>query len=88
MSVLWMWLGIIFNVDIGFGHARTRPRMIWRCAPIIFQQLHPTKFLEHYTPPVGRRSNRPQSALALAAVLVADHPQLSICIPAQSVGAK
>ena len=85
MSILWISLGIILDVDIGFDHARARARMIGRCAPGIIQQLHPAEFLEHYTAPVGGRAYRLKSALAIATVLVTDYTQLSVRIPARSM---
>jgi hypothetical protein len=88
MSILWIWFGIIFDVNIGLDHARARSGMIWCCAPSVIQQLHPAEFLEHYTAPVGRRAHGLKTAPAVATILVTDHSQLSVRIPAQSMRAK
>ena len=88
MSILWIWLGIILDINIDFGHARARSRMIRRSTPNVFQQLHFTEFLEHYTAPVSSRAHRLKSTLAVATILVTDNPHLSVGIPPQSMRTK
>jgi len=43
MSFLWIALGLILGVNIGFSHARPGVRMIRRCMPVILGQLHPAE---------------------------------------------
>ena len=57
-------------------------------APPVLQEFHPAELLERGATPVGRGTRRFQSALALAAILVAQHPKFSGTIPAQPVRAK
>jgi hypothetical protein len=58
MSFLWIALGLILRVDIGFGHAGSRARMVGCCAPGTFHKLHPAEFLQRHTTPVCRRARR------------------------------
>src|SRR5262245_20803035 len=62
--------------------------MVGRGAPRVLQELHPAELLERGATPVGRGTPRLQPALALCAVLVAQHPKFSGAIPAQSVRTK
>jgi hypothetical protein len=62
--------------------------MVGRGAPRVLQEFHPAELLERGATPVGRGTQRFQSALALAAILVAQHPKFSGAIPAQSVRTK
>jgi hypothetical protein len=54
MSFLWVLLGVILGVNIGFRHARSRARMIRRGLPRTFHYLHSAKFLQSYTTPICR----------------------------------
>ena len=56
--------------------------------PGIVQQFHPAQFLEHDATPILRRPDRPQSAFALAAILIAEHARFAQTIAAQPVRAK
>ena len=62
--------------------------MIRRGAPRAFQKFYCAKFLHCNAAPVGRRTHRLQTTLALPAVLVAQNPQLSLSVSPQSVRAK
>ena len=62
--------------------------MVGRGQPRVLQQFHSAKLLQRGAPPIGRGTNRFQSALALSAILVAQHPKFSGAIPAQSVRTK
>ena len=62
--------------------------MIGRGAPRVLQELHPAEFLERRATPVGRGTNRFESALALSAILVAQHSKFPGAIPAQPVWTK
>ena len=62
--------------------------MVGRGAPRVRQELHPAELLERGATPVGRGTRRFESALALSAILVAQHPKFSGAIPAQSVWTK
>ncbi len=62
--------------------------MIRRSAPHVIDQLYPAEFFQHNTTPVCRRTDRLESALAVTAVLVAQHAKPSFPIPAQPVRAE
>ena len=62
--------------------------MVGRGAPRLIQELHPAELLKRGTTPVGRGTHRSESALALSAILVAQHPKLSGAIPTQTVRTK
>ena len=62
--------------------------MVGRGAPRILQQFHPAELLERGATPVGRGTHRFESAFALSAILVAQHPKFSGTIAAQSVRTK
>src|SRR5262249_56838438 len=62
--------------------------MIWGWAPGPFHYFLPAEFLQRHTTPVCRRARRLESALAIAAVLVAQYAELPFPIAAQSVRAK
>ena len=62
--------------------------MVGRGAPHVLQEFHPAELLNHGATPVGRRTRRFESALALPAVLVAQHSKFAGAITAQSVRTK
>ncbi len=88
MSLLRVALRLIVGVNICVHHASRWTRMVWGGLPRIVQQFHLAQFLENDTTPVLRRPDRPQSALAFAAILVAEHTRLAHAIAAQPVRAK
>jgi hypothetical protein len=88
MPLLRISLRIILGVNISIGDARGGAGMIRRGAPQAFQKLYCAKFLNCDAAPVGRRTYRLQTTLALPAVLIAQNPQLSLSISPQSVRAK
>ena len=88
MSFLWIALGLILRVNVGFSHAGPGTRMIRRCMPGAIRHFHPAKFFERDTTPVCERAWRLKSGLAIAAVLKTQHAKLSFLIPAQSVWAE
>jgi hypothetical protein len=79
---------MILRINIGFKDARSRPRMIRRRAPNVFDQLHPAQFFQRNTTPVCLRTQRIEPAPTLAAILVTECTKLPFPIPAQSVRAK
>jgi|SRR6516225_3363656 len=62
--------------------------MVGRGPPRVLYKLHPAELLQRRATPVGRGTCGFQSALALSAILVAQHPKFSGAIPAQSVRTK
>jgi hypothetical protein len=62
--------------------------MIRRGAPSIIEQFDITEFLEYQAAPVRWRARYLESTLASSAVLIAEHPQLPVSVPAQSVRAQ
>ena len=88
MSLLRLTLRMILGIDIRLHHASRWTRVIWGGPPGIVQQFHPAQFLENDAPPILRRPDRPQSALAFPAILIAEHAGLSQTIAAQPVRAK
>ena len=62
--------------------------MVGRGAPPVLQELHPAELLQRGATPVGRGTRRFESALALSAVLVAQHAKVSGATSAQSVRTK
>jgi len=62
--------------------------MVWRGAPRTIQQLHLAEFLQREAAPVCRRTRQLEPTIALAALLVAQHPQVSPLIPPQSAWTK
>jgi hypothetical protein len=62
--------------------------MVWSGFPGTLHQFYPAQFLENDATPVLRRPDRPQSAFALAAILIAEHARLPQAIAAQPVRAK
>src|SRR5215469_10816182 len=62
--------------------------MIGCSAPRILQEFHPAELIESGATPVGRGTQRFESALALSAILVAQHAKFSRPIPAQPVRTK
>jgi hypothetical protein len=74
---------MILGINIDFGYARGRTRMIRRCAPGILDQLYPAELFQNNTTPVFRRTNWLESAPAVATVLVAQNAKPPIPIPAE-----
>ena len=88
MSLLRVALRLILRVNICLHHASRRTRMVWGGLPGTVQQFHATQLLENHATPILLRPDRPQSALALAAILIAEHARLSQAIATQPVRAK
>ena len=86
MSLLRVALRLRRNICVHYASRWTR--MVWGGLPGIVQQFHPAQFLENNTTPILRRPDRPQSALAFAAILIAEHARLAQAIAAQPVRAK
>jgi hypothetical protein len=59
--------------------------MIRRALPGIFEHLHSAEFLQRNTTPVCWRAGHLQSTVTLPAILVAQHTDLALTIPAQPV---
>ena len=82
MSLLWIALGLILGVNIGLDDTTCRAGMI-RCGqPRTMQRFDLAQFLQSDTAPILRRAHRGQTALALPAILIAQHPQLFGAVPA------
>lgn len=62
--------------------------MIRRRAPSLIEQFDIAQFLDHQAAPVRWRAGYFESTLASSTVLIAEHPQLSFSVPAQSVRAQ
>jgi hypothetical protein len=62
--------------------------MVGCCAPCICEQGHSAQLLQRYTPPVSRRAVSLQSTATLPTILIAQHSDLALAIPAQPVGAE
>lgn len=63
--------------------------MVWRCPPnILVEQLDPAELFQCKAAPIVRRTDAPKTAPALSAVLIAEYPQLSLCIPPEPVRAQ
>lgn len=88
MSLLWVALRLILGVNIRIDDARRWTRMIGSGLPGTLQQFHPAQFLKDDATPILRRPDRPQSALAISTLLIAEYARLAQPIPAQSVRAK
>jgi len=79
---------LIFSVHIYFRDAGLRAGMVGRRVPGTFEQLHSAESLQRYTAPVFRRAGRLQSTATLPAILIAQHTNLAVVIPAQPVWAE
>ena len=88
MSLLRVALRLILGVNIGLYHSGRWRRMVRGGFPGTVQQFHPAQFLENDATPILRRPDRPQPALALAAILIAEHAWLAKPIAAQPVRTK
>src|SRR5262249_26697947 len=88
MSLLRVALRLILGVNLCLHHASRWTRMVWRGLPGTVHQFRAAQFLNNDTTPILRRPDRPQSALALAAILIAEHARLAQAIAAQPVRAK
>jgi hypothetical protein len=87
MSLLRVALRLILGVNICFYHASRWTRTVGgasRSRPPVPRG----EFLENDTTPTLRRPDRLQSALTLAAILIAEHATLAQAIAAQPVRAK
>ena len=88
MSLLRVTLRLILCVNICLYHASCWTRMVGSSLPGTVYQFHAAQFLENDATPILRRSDRPQSAFALTAILIAEHARLAQAIAAQPVRAK
>src|SRR5439155_19434305 len=64
------------------------PEVIRHSLPRTAQHIYLPQLFENDATPILRRPDRPQTALALATVLIAQHARLAHAIPAQPVRAK
>src|SRR5215472_3197915 len=80
VSLLRVVLWVIFGINICLHHASRWTRMVRGGLPGTIQKFHLAQFLENNTTPIPRRPDRPQSALAFTAVLIAEHARLSPAI--------
>ena len=62
--------------------------MVRGCLPWPVQQSDRAQLRQCDATPVVRRSGRPQTTFALAAVLIAEYSKLTLAVPAQPVRAK
>src|SRR5262249_60555938 len=88
MSLLRVALRLILCINISLYHTSCRTRMVWGGLPGAVHQFHAAQFLENDTTPILRRPDRPQTALPLAAILIAEHARFAQAIAAQPVRAK
>ena len=88
MSLLRGALRLILGVNICLYHASRWTRMVWGGLPGIVHQFDPAQFLENDATPILRRPDRPQSALALATILITKHARFTQTIAAQPMRAK
>src|SRR5207244_2001370 len=61
------------------------PRVIFCCLPRAIEQLHVAEILDCQAAPVIRCTRGPETAFAVASVLVAQHLEPPMFIPAQEV---
>jgi hypothetical protein len=80
MSLLRVAVRLILCINIGLHHTSCGTRMVWGGLPGTVQQFHAAQFLENDTTPILRGPDWPQSALTLAAILIAEHPRLAYAI--------
>jgi len=82
-----MWQGSGFRVSIhiefNFFDACLGPRAIFCCLPGAIEQLHLVEILYRQTAPVIRRARVLETAFAVPSVLVAEHLEPSMSVPAQ-----
>ena len=60
--------------------------MIFCCLPSVFEQLQLTEILQRQAAPVIRGTGWFEAAFAVASILVAEHLQPFVFVPAQQVG--
>jgi hypothetical protein len=83
MPLLRVTLQLILGINIRVHDASRWTRMVWGGLPGAVHQFHPTQLLEHDATPILRRPDRPESAFALAPILIAEHARLAQAIAAQ-----
>jgi hypothetical protein len=83
MSFLWIALGLILGVNIGLDDTTCRAGMIRRRLPRAVQQFHPAQFFKDNATPIFRRAHWRQTALTVAAILIAEHAGLAEAVTAQ-----
>jgi len=88
MSVLRVAFRLILGVNIGVHDASSWTGVIGRGLPRTVYQFHLPEFFENHATQIVRRPDRPQAALALAAILIAEPARLAQAIPTQPVRAK
>src|SRR5215468_10818500 len=76
-------LRLILGIDICLHHASRWARVVRGGLPGVVHQLYPAQLLENHARPIFRRSDRPQSALTLASILITEHAWLAQAIAAQ-----
>ena len=77
------WLREVIHIEFDFFDAGLRPRMVFCCLPRAIEQLHLTEILYCEATPVIRSTGGLQTAFAVASVLVAQHLEPSMFVPAQ-----
>ena len=88
MPLLWIALGLILGIDIRIHDTSSWTGMVRRRLPRAVQQFHPAQFFKDNATPIFRRAHWRQTALTVAAILIAEHAGLAEAITAQPVGAK
>src|SRR5579872_1650201 len=87
-STLWITLGTILGVDVGFHNAACRTRMVGRGPPHIVEQFDSAELFQHHASPVLRCIGRLETALTSPAVLIAQHSQLPGVVSSQPMRAE
>src|SRR5262249_21739875 len=88
LSSLRVACRLILRVNICLHHTSCWTRMVWGGLPGTVPQFYPAQFLENDATPVRRRPDRPQSALAVSAILIAEYARLAHTVAAQPVRTK
>ena len=77
------WLREVIHIEFDFFDTGLVPRMVFCCLPRAIEQLHVTEILYCEATPVIRSTDGLETAFAVASVLVAQHLEASMFIPAQ-----
>jgi hypothetical protein len=88
VPLLRITLRLILGVDIRFHDTSSWTSVVWGGSPRAAHEFYPLQFLEDYATPILRRTNRPQTALALAAALITEDAKLPQPITAKPMRAK
>jgi hypothetical protein len=77
------WLREVIHIEFDIFDAGLRSRMVVCCLPRAIEQLHPAEILYGEATPVLRSTGGLETAFAVASVLVAQHLEPSMFVPAQ-----